>query len=277
MTTDQVVALGGRAHALFTSRAHGNLSSASGEHHEHGAHARERLREDLGLRRLVRGYQVHGSVVGRVHSDPESPGEHNGLAHDDRPARDRASVHHERQAPSSQRSGAVLPSANPTQPPPSPAPERPTQPVFRADGHAVAAPGIAAMVLVADCIPVVLGARGAVAALHAGWRGLAAGVLAEGMRALREVGGEGPVLALIGPCAGPCCYEVGEEVHAALGSLPARRRPIDLRAIARRQLLAAGADRVEDLTACTICDERYFSHRREGARAGRQGALAWLS
>jgi copper oxidase (laccase) domain-containing protein len=54
-------------------------------------------------------------------------------------------------------------------------------------------------------------------------------------------------------------------------------RSIDLRAIAHERLLAAGVAQVRDVAACTICDERYFSHRREGARAGRQGAVAWLS
>jgi len=53
--------------------------------------------------------------------------------------------------------------------------------------------------------------------VHAGWRGLAAGVLEEGVRALRELGGDGDLVAVIGPGAGPCCYEVGEEVHTAFG------------------------------------------------------------
>jgi copper oxidase (laccase) domain-containing protein len=270
--TEEAIALGAGAHALFTARAHGNVSSVSGEQHEQGAHARERLREQLGVERLVRGYQVHGAVVGRIHADPSEPGTQNGLHREGLLLQDRA-----RSESGLQQSRVGAPSANPTPPHPNPALASPGQPSFRADGHAVAAPGIAAMVLVADCVPVVLGARGAVAALHAGWRGLEAGVLEEGMRALRDVGGEGLVTAVIGPCAGPCCYEVGEEVHAALGSFPAQRRPIDLRAVARRRLLTAGADRVEDLSVCTICDERYFSHRREGARAGRQAALAWLS
>ena len=90
---------------------------------------------------------------------------------------------------------------------------------------------------------------------------------------------------MIGPGAGPCCYEVGEEVHAAfggqsIGTPPGRRPPgrrIDLKAIARERLLAAGASEVRDVNLCTICDERFFSHRREGARAGRQGGVAWLS
>jgi YfiH family protein len=146
-----------------------------------------------------------------------------------------------------------------------------------ADGHATALSGVGAMVLVADCLPVVLGAEGAVAALHAGWRGLAAGVLEEGVRALRELGGEGEIGAVIGPCAGPCCYEVGEEVHAAFGGAHRHGRNLDLRALARDRLARAGVGTIEDVARCTICEERFFSHRREGSLAGRQAGVAWLS
>ncbi|HEY5192443.1 MAG TPA: polyphenol oxidase family protein [Solirubrobacteraceae bacterium] len=229
--------LPGGGRALFTDRSHGNLSSVGGEEAEHGLRARERLRQSLGVRRLVRGYQVHGTVVGRVPADRERPGLDSALQCED--------------------------SAR--------------QPVFEADGHAVAAPGLAAMVLTADCIPVVLGANGAVAALHAGWRGLAAGVLEEGVRALREVGGRGEVVALVGPCAGACCYEVGEEVHSAFTASHRNGRLIDLRAIAHERLSAAGVAQVRDAEACTICDERFFSYRREGARAGRQAGVAWIA
>ena len=150
------------------------------------------------------------------------------------------------------------------------------QPPVEADGHALAARDTAAMVLTADCVPVVLGAGGAVAALHAGWRGLAAGVLEEGVRALRDVGGVGDAVAVVGPCAGACCYEVGEEVHAVFQDAHRHGRTIDLRAIARERLLAAGIDEVRDVGGCTICEKRFFSYRREGSRAGRQAGLAWL-
>jgi polyphenol oxidase len=224
------VELPGGGRALFSDRSHGNMSSVGGDGAEDGVRARERLRERCGVQALVRGYQVHGTVVGRVYSDGARRWPIDG----------------------------------------------PEQPAFRADGHACAAPGVAAMVLVADCLPVVLGAQGAVAALHAGWRGLAAGVLEQGVRALRDVGGRGEIVALLGPCAGQCCYEVGKEVHAAFGGAHRRERLFDLRAIARERLLAAGVGEVRDIPACTICDERFFSHRREGARAGRQAAVAWL-
>ncbi len=146
-----------------------------------------------------------------------------------------------------------------------------------ADGQATAVAGQALLVLAADCLPVALGREGAVAALHAGWRGLGEGVLEEGVAALGELGAAGPVGALLGPCAGPCCYEVGPEVLALLGEPGPGPRKVDLRAVARRRLQAAGVVQITEIGGCTICDERFFSHRREGARAGRQAGVAWLS
>jgi polyphenol oxidase len=152
------------------------------------------------------------------------------------------------------------------------------QPVSEsADGHATALRGIGTMVLAADCLPVALGCTGAVAMLHAGWRGLAAGVLEEGVLALHELAGEQPIVAIVGPGAGACCYEVGAEVHQALGVGEGVAGHIDLRAIAHERLLGAGVSRVLDVDVCTICDQRFFSHRREGERAGRQAGVAWLS
>jgi polyphenol oxidase len=146
-----------------------------------------------------------------------------------------------------------------------------------ADGQATPVPGLATMVLAADCLPVALGASGAVAMVHCGWRGLAAGVLEEGVQAVREIDGVDEMMAVIGPGAGPCCYEVGEEVHAVFGGAHRDQQRINLKAIARERLLAAGVAKVEDLEACTICDKRFFSYRREGAHAGRQSGVAWLS
>lgn len=145
-----------------------------------------------------------------------------------------------------------------------------------ADGHATALRALGTMVLVADCLPVVVGSEGAVAAVHAGWRGLAGGVLEEGVGAVRELGGDGELLAVIGPGARGCCYEVGEEVHRAFGHAHRHGRNLDLAALARDRLEAAGVVRVEDTELCTICDERFFSHRREGLEAGRQAGIAWL-
>jgi polyphenol oxidase len=223
--------LPGGGRALFTTRAHGNLSTLRGAGHEQGHAARERLCEELGLEWVCASRQVHGAAVQRVRTRAGHGGE--ALALD-------------------------------------------------ADGHATALRGVGTMVLVADCLPVIVGCGGAVAALHAGWRGLAAGVLEEGVRALRDVGGKGEITAIVGPGAGPCCYEVGEEVHAAFGDRSAidrhrRGRKLDLPALARERLTAAGVARIKDVALCTICDERCFSHRREGPRAGRQAGVAWLS
>ena len=224
------VELPGGGHALFTTRAEGNLSTMRGPGHEHGRHERDRLCARLDLRWLCASRQVHGATVQRVVGglDPAHP-----------------------------RGGEAV--------------------EIDADGHATALPELGTMVLVADCLPVIIGSKGAVAALHAGWRGLAGGVIEEGVRALRELGGEGEITAVIGPGARGCCYEVGEEVHRAFGGAHRDGRGnLDLAAIARDRLHAAGVARVEDVGACTICDERFFSHRREGLAAGRQAGIAWL-
>jgi YfiH family protein len=144
-----------------------------------------------------------------------------------------------------------------------------------ADGQATALAGVAPVVLVADCLPIALVAREAVAMLHAGWRGLAGGIVGEGVAALRELGA-GPFRAAIGPGAGPCCYEVGEEVHAGLGT---SGRTADLKAVAREQLRAAGAQEVHDVGVCTLCaaPDLFFSHRRDRGVTGRQAGVAWRS
>jgi hypothetical protein len=74
-----------------------------------------------------------------------------------------------------------------------------------------------------------------------------------------------------------CCYEVGAEVHDAFAGAHGRGRRLDLRAIADERLRAAGVTEVSHVNACTICDERFFSFRREGTRAGRHAGIAWLS
>jgi YfiH family protein len=154
------------------------------------------------------------------------------------------------------------------------------RPVTEDDGQATALPGHPALVFVADCTPVLLAADGAVAALHTGWRGLAAGILAEGVAALRELGATGPVTALIGPGARGCCYEVGEEVHATFERHDARRgeRNLDLPAIVRAELVEAGVGAVHDSGLCTMCSfGLFFSHRRDGGVTGRQAGIVWRS
>ncbi len=151
-----------------------------------------------------------------------------------------------------------------------------------ADGQATARAGIAPVVLTADCLPIAVAGGGAVAMLHAGWRGLADGVIVEGVRAVRGLAGEAPIEAAIGPGAGVCCYEVGGEVRErfdARDSGPHRGRHLDLKAIARTQLESAGVAHVHDVGLCTICSpaELFFSHRRERGLTGRQAGLVWLT
>jgi YfiH family protein len=143
------------------------------------------------------------------------------------------------------------------------------QGVEEADGQVTTARGVAAVVLVADCLPVALVGRDAAGVVHAGWRGLAGGVLEEGVAAC------GAVAAAIGPGIGPCCYEVGDDVRAVFGT---SEPTLDLKAIARARLQAAGVGEVHDCGLCTSCDaERFFSHRRDRAVTGRQAGLAWRS
>ena len=141
-----------------------------------------------------------------------------------------------------------------------------------ADGQATAREDVAVMVQVADCLPIAIAGEGGVAMLHGGWRGLADGVLEEGVRALRDVGVTGPLAAVIGPGARGCCYEVGDEVRDAFG---VSSRTVDLPTMAARALTGAGVVAIEDVGVCTICHEQYFSYRREGEAAGRQAGVAW--
>lgn len=156
-----------------------------------------------------------------------------------------------------------------------------------ADAVVCLAPGVAACVSVADCVPILLAdpESGAVAAVHAGWRGTVGRAAAEGVRALAlETGAQpGRLLASIGPSIGPCCYEVSPDLAARfeeeLGASAVRggRVPrLDLWASNVAVLRAAGvsAERVEVLGRCTACEQDlFFSHRRDAGRTGRQMAF----
>ena len=147
-----------------------------------------------------------------------------------------------------------------------------------ADGIATATEGLAPTVLAADCVPIVLAAPGAVASLHAGWRGLDAGVIANGVGAVRALVGDAQLTAAIGPAAGRCCYEVGPELHERFPGFSTGPN-LDLKAIAHAQLVEAGVTTVHDIGICTICSDPalFFSYRRDGPSTGRQGAIAWLT
>lgn len=150
-----------------------------------------------------------------------------------------------------------------------------------ADGQATARRDVACIVRAADCVPIALVAPEAVAMLHGGWRGLAAGVIEEGVNVLTTLGAS-EIRAAIGPHARVCCYEAGENVHAAFADLgPEVRRGdnADLEAVSRLKLGRCGIKQVHALGACTICSDvaTFWSFRRDGERAGRQGGFVWRS
>lgn len=153
------------------------------------------------------------------------------------------------------------------------------RPAEEEDGQATVLGDAAALVFVADCLPVLIAAEGAVAALHCGWRPLAGGIVEEGVAALRELGAEGPVRAVVGAGARGCCYEVGEEVHEHFAGVPGARvgeRNLDLPAIAAAKLADAGVTEVHDIGLCTICrPDLFFSHRADKGVTGRQAGVVW--
>ncbi len=145
-------------------------------------------------------------------------------------------------------------------------------------------PDVPVGIVTADCVPILVAAEHgrAVAAIHGGWRGLAAGVVGAGVAALRQLRG-GALVAAVGPHVGPCCYEVDEPVLAALrepfaAELDGATRPsrpghvwLDLGVIAGAALREAGIGRVEHVTgSCTACPGApFFSVRRDGPDTGR--------
>ena len=133
------------------------------------------------------------------------------------------------------------------------------------DGHVTNVPGTALAVTVADCTPVFIAhPRGAIAALHAGWRGTAARILAAGLNALAAIGYPTDECAVhLGPAICGACYEVGPEVLSAVHGRPAVRHALlDVRAVLAAQANALGVASVSSSTLCTRCDnDRLFSHR----------------
>jgi YfiH family protein len=151
-----------------------------------------------------------------------------------------------------------------------------------ADGLWTDEPGLPILAMSADCLPIAIARTDtntlAVAVLHAGWRGLLAGIVAAGTDAL----GRGSLAAAIGPAIGPCCYEVGEEVAAPFrdrfGDDVMDDRRLDLWTSAERALRTAGVERIDRFDRCTACEpETFFSHRRDAGRTGRQGVIAYVA
>jgi hypothetical protein len=151
-----------------------------------------------------------------------------------------------------------------------------------ADGLWTDEPGLPILAMSADCLPIALAradaTQPAIAVLHAGWKGLLAGIVASGANAI----GSGALAAAIGPGIGPCCYEVGEDVAAPFrerfGDDVVQDGRLDLWASAERALRAAGVERVDRFDRCTFCEpESFFSHRRDAGRTGRQGVIAYVA
>jgi YfiH family protein len=144
-------------------------------------------------------------------------------------------------------------------------------------------PGLTLSVITADCVPVLVAGPEGLAAIHAGWRGIVAGVIPATLEKMK--GRPEDWTAWVGPAIGVCCYEVGDEVAdqvvaasapevAAPG--PAGRPHLDLPGAARHQLAKAGAGTVVVLPRCTRCDEeKLWSYRRQGKMAGRDIGFIW--
>lgn len=158
-----------------------------------------------------------------------------------------------------------------------------------ADALWTSQPMLVLEVVTADCVPVLLRGTRAIAAVHAGWRGLAAGILGVAADAIGGV-----EEAWIGPAIGACCYEVGSEVaecfahqhpHAVLGGR-AGKAHLDLQRIAAEQLGPARATgraptmarvpTMHRVAVCTRCDPAWWSYRREGVSSGRNRSRIWL-
>ncbi|WP_372789743.1 peptidoglycan editing factor PgeF [Paraconexibacter sp.] len=158
----------------------------------------------------------------------------------------------------------------------------PREAPVEADALLTVEPELAIGVVVADCLPVAFVGQDVVGMAHAGWRGLAGGVLERTVQRLRARPGGQTLVAAIGPAARGCCYEVGDEVRSAFaehGAAVRAGRRIDLPAIATRLLRGLGISEVHDTGLCTLCApaDLLFSHRRDGGLTGRQMGLAWRS
>ena len=231
--------------AAFTERTGGtspepfdslNLSQAMGDDARLVAANRRRVLDALGLRPFASAEQVHGAGVARV---------------------------------GRRRAGAGFRDAESRIP--------------KTDALVTSAVGLPLAILTADCVPIAMASpeSGLLAVVHAGWRGLAAGILPKAARAFDD---PADVRVAIGPAIGPCHYEVGEEVADAVGrasetgAVTERRGGrvfLDLAGTTRRVLRSLGIRRVDVADLCTACERRrFFSHRRDGPRTGRQALVA---
>lgn len=155
----------------------------------------------------------------------------------------------------------------------------------RGDALVTSRHDLALAIATADCVPVIVGGGGRLTAAHAGWRGIAAGVVPAAVDALG--GGREELVAWVGPAIGSCCYEVGPEVAErvvaastaeALAAGADERPHLDLVHAVVWQLERAGASHIEVVEACTRCSpDELWSYRRDGPDGGRNYAFAWLT
>jgi polyphenol oxidase len=147
------------------------------------------------------------------------------------------------------------------------------------DGLWTDEPDVPMLAFSADCLPIALarveGSPG-LALLHAGRMGVLEGIVEAGVAALG-----GSIAAIVGPGIGPCCYEVGDDILAAyrarFGPGVIQGRNLDLWTAAEDVLREAGVEAVERVDVCTACDDRFFSHRRDGPVTGRQGVVGCVT
>ena len=148
------------------------------------------------------------------------------------------------------------------------------------DGLWTDEPGLPMLKVTADCLPVALARTNgtpALALLHAGRLGLLEGILEAGIAALGR-----RVAAVVGPGIGPCCYEVSADIRqtyrARFGPSAVKGDNLDLWTVSEQVLDDAGVESVERMDLCTACDpDRFFSHRRDGGRTGRQGVIGYVT
>ncbi len=153
-----------------------------------------------------------------------------------------------------------------------------------ADGLQTTADQLALCVYTADCVPILLSGKSQMLAIHAGWRGLAAGIVGKAVALLEE---PGAAHAWIGPAIRACCYEVDEDVARRVAEAtgpevivgpPGHPKPhLDLQAAAHHSLECGGLSSIETIPMCTLCDDakRWASYRRDGPGGGRNLALIW--
>lgn len=167
--------------------------------------------------------------------------------------------------------------------------------LLEADGYVTNIPGLPLAVFTADCAPLLMEdtAAGVVAAVHCGWRPVAADIMGEAVRAMRSLGARPEnIRAAIGPCIRKCCFQTGPEVPAAMEALlgdaaglyaddpaEAGKFRVDLPGVVMRRLAQIGVPpkQIDDLGACTMCaPDTFWSHRRLGLQRGSQANMIML-